>query len=363
MASWSLIPRRLRFGSLTVRVIGFSTLWALLTLVIIATVISTLFRQASERGFESLLSAHLFNLISTVSTTQDGWLQGAPNLGDLRFTIPRSGWYWSVEPVSEGLRGSLQSISMIAPVEAPSTADVPFDMDFQRRYVTPGLDGELLEVFESEFVLDDADRVGRFRVMGNRSELEEEIADFDRQLYFYLALFGIGMIAINAIAIWLALRPLARVRRALTEIRSGNAGRLDGRFPAEIAPLAEETNALIESNRRIVERSRTQVGNLAHSLKTPLAVLLNEGSAMGGQKGKLIVGQAMAMQSQVEHYLQRARMAAQRDTLLFRTPVVATVERLVRVLGKLNRHLDLSFEAPGKEIVFSGEKPLKATAA
>ncbi len=351
-----MMSRRLRFGSLTVRVIAFSTLWALLTLVIIATVISTLFRQASERGFESLLSAHLFNLISTVSVTEDGWLQGNPNLGDLRFTIPRSGWYWSVEPVSEGLRGSLRSISMVETVETPSTDEVPFDSEFQRRYVEMGLDEELVDVFESEFVLDDAERVARFRVMGNRSDLEAEIADFERQLYIYLALFGFGMIAINAIAIWLGLRPLSRVRRALAEIRSGSAQRLDGSFPAEIAPLADETNALIESNRRIVERSRTQVGNLAHSLKTPLAVLLNEGAAMGGQKGGLIVDQATAMQSQVEHYLQRARVAAQRDSVLFRTPVVATLERLVRVLAKLNRHLDISLDAPDDEIVFSGEK-------
>lgn len=351
-----MMSRRLRFGSLTVRVIAFSTLWALLTLVIIATVISTLFRQASERGFESLLSAHLFNLISTVSVTDDGWLQGNPNLGDLRFTIPRSGWYWSVEPVSEGLRGSLRSISMVETVETPSTDEVPFDSEFQRRYVEMGLDEEFVDVFESEFVLDDAERVARFRVMGNRSDLEAEIADFERQLYIYLALFGFGMIAINAIAIWLGLRPLSRVRRALAEIRSGSAQRLDGSFPAEIAPLADETNALIESNRRIVERSRTQVGNLAHSLKTPLAVLLNEGTAMGGQKGGLIVDQATAMQSQVEHYLQRARVAAQRDSVLFRTPVVATLERLVRVLSKLNRHLDISLDAPDDEIVFSGEK-------
>ncbi len=351
-----MMSRRLRFGSLTVRVIAFSTLWALLTLVIIATVISTLFRQASERGFESLLSAHLFNLISTVSVTEDGWLQGNPNLGDLRFTIPRSGWYWSVEPVSEGLRGSLRSISMVETVETPSTDEVPFDSEFQRRYVEMGLDEEFVDVFESEFVLDDAERVARFRVMGNRSDLEAEIADFERQLYIYLALFGFGMIAINAIAIWLGLRPLSRVRRALAEIRSGSAQRLDGSFPAEIAPLADETNALIESNRRIVERSRTQVGNLAHSLKTPLAVLLNEGAAMGGQKGGLIVDQATAMQSQVEHYLQRARVAAQRDSVLFRTPVVATLERLVRVLSKLNRHLDISLDAPEAEIVFSGEK-------
>lgn len=351
-----MMSRRLRFGSLTVRVIAFSTLWALLTLVIIATVISTLFRQASERGFESLLSAHLFNLISTVNVTEDGWLQGNPNLGDLRFTIPRSGWYWSVEPVSEGLRGSLRSISMVETVETPSTDEVPFDSEFQRRYVEMGLDEEFVDVFESEFVLDDAERVARFRVMGNRSDLEAEIADFERQLYIYLALFGFGMIAINAIAIWLGLRPLSRVRRALAEIRSGSAQRLDGSFPAEIAPLADETNALIESNRRIVERSRTQVGNLAHSLKTPLAVLLNEGAAMGGQKGGLIVDQATAMQSQVEHYLQRARVAAQRDSVLFRTPVVATLERLVRVLSKLNRHLDISLDAPEDEIVFSGEK-------
>ncbi len=348
--------RRLQKGSLTVRVIAFSTLWALLTLMIIATVISTLFRQASERGFESLLYAHLFNLISTVSVTEDGWLQGSPNLGDLRFTIPRSGWYWSVEPVSDALRGRLTSISMIEALEAPSLEEVPFDEEFQRRYVTLGLENEWVDVFESEFVMDEADRVARFRVAGNRSELEAEIADFDHQLYFYLVLFGIGMIAINAIAIWYGLQPLARVRQALAEIRSGNAQRLGGRFPAEIAPLAEETNALIESNRRIVERSRTQVGNLAHSLKTPLAVLLNEGSAMGGQKGRLIADQATAMQAQVEHYLQRARVAAQRDSILFRTPVVATLERLVRVLAKLNPHLDLAFDAPDQEIIFSGEK-------
>lgn len=351
-----MMPRRLRFGSLTVRVIAFSTLWAVLTLVIIATVISTLFRQASERGFESLLSAHLFNLISTVSVTEDGWLQGNPNLGDLRFTIPRSGWYWSVEPISDGLRGSLQSISMVEPIEAPTTEEVPFDGEFQRRYVTMGIEDEFVDVYESEFVLDEDERVARFRVMGNRSDLEGEIADFERQLYIYLALFGFGMIAINAIAIWLGLQPLARVRRALAEIRSGSAQRLDGSFPAEIAPLADETNALIESNRRIVERSRTQVGNLAHSLKTPLAVLLNEGVAMGGRKGGLIVDQATAMQSQVEHYLQRARVAAQRDSVLFRTPVVATLARLVRVLTKLNPHLDISLDAPDEEIVFSGEK-------
>ena len=125
------------------------------------------------------------------------------------------------------------------------------------------------------------------------------------------------MIAINAVAILLGLRPLGRVRDALAMVREGTAQRLDGRFPAEIEPLANETNALIENNRRIVERSRTQVGNLAHSLKTPLAVLINEGRALGGDKGRLIAEQAAAMQTQVEHYLQaRARGGAARQRRL-----------------------------------------------
>src|SRR5690606_42133385 len=65
------------------RVVAFSTLWAVLALVVIATIISALFRQASERGFESLLTAHLFNLISSVGVDESGRLSGAPNLGDL----------------------------------------------------------------------------------------------------------------------------------------------------------------------------------------------------------------------------------------------------------------------------------------
>ncbi|TIW89739.1 MAG: histidine kinase, partial [Mesorhizobium sp.] len=117
-----------------------------------------------------------------------------------------------------------------------------------------------------------------------------------------------------------------------------------------------ETNALIENNRRIVERSRTQVGNLAHSLKTPLAVLLNEGRALGGAKGQLIAEQAASMQKQVEHYLQRARVAAQRDSVVYRTPVAPLVQRMVRVLQKLNPQTNLSLSLPATEIVFAGER-------
>ncbi|RWP51709.1 ATP-binding protein [Mesorhizobium sp.] len=351
-------PLSLRFWprSLAFRVIAFSTVWAILTLIVIFTLITTLYRQASERGFDSLLSAHLFNLIGSVGVSEGGSLTGAPDLGDLRFSEPNSGWYWSVEPASEGVRGDLHSSSMTKTIPSPSVAEVPFNSSFQRSYATEGINGEELEVFESEFVLDAKNRAARFRVMGNQTELEQEIGAFQRRLLTYLSLFGVGMIAINAIAILLGLQPLRRVRNALAMVREGTAQRLDGRFPAEIEPLANETNALIENNKRIVERSRTQVGNLAHSLKTPLAVLINEGRALGGVKGKLIAEQAASMQKQVDHYLQRARVAAQRDSVVYRTPVAPLVQRMVRVLQKLNPQTALSLSLPAVDIVFAGER-------
>ncbi|WP_352763965.1 ATP-binding protein [Mesorhizobium sp. M0847] len=356
------IPARKPFSarlwprSLAFRVIGFSTIWAILTLIVIFTLITTLYRQASERGFDSLLSAHLFNLIGSVGVSESGQLTGAPDLGDLRFSEPNSGWYWSVEPASEGVHGNLHSSSMTTTIPSPTVAEVPFNSSFQRSYSTDGIGDEQLEVFESEFVLDAKNRAARFRVMGNKTELEQEIATFQGRLLTYLSLFGVGMIAINAIAILLGLQPLRRVRNALAQVREGTAQRLDGRFPAEIEPLANETNALIENNKRIVERSRTQVGNLAHSLKTPLAVLINEGRALGGAKGQLIADQAASMQKQVDHYLQRARVAAQRDSVVYRTPVTPLVQRMARVLQKLKPDVSLSLTLPAADIVFAGER-------
>ncbi len=342
--------------SLATRVITFSTIWAILALVVIATVVSTLFREASERGFDSLLSANLFNLVASVGADEGGNLTGTPELGDERYLTPDSGWYWSVEPQTAGLKGELRSTSLLATIPAPSVTEVPFESGFQRRYKATGPSGQSLAVLETEVVLGAPDRIARYRVMGNLDDLNAEISYFNQQLYTYLALFGAGMIAINAAAIWLGLRPLGRVREALQSVREGTAKRLDGTFPAEIEPLANETNALIENNRRILERSRTQVGNLAHSLKTPLAVLTNEGHALGGDKGRLISEQTGAMKQQIDHYLQRARIAAQRESVVFRAPVVPVLERMTRVMAKLNPKIDVAFEHEGGDVVFAGER-------
>ena len=321
--------------------------------------ISTLYRQTSERGFDSLLSAHLFNLIGSVGVTEAGSLTGSPNLGDLRFSEPESGWYWAVEPVPAGLTGELRSPSMTDghPVAAGQRSALQRRVPAQLSDATDR-PARRLKVIESEFELESQNRVARFRVMGNRTELEDEIAGFERRLFTYL-----GAVRRRHDRHQCGRHPArpagrstgcaARWRWCARAPPSGSTAA----FPAEIEPLANETNALIENNRRIVERSRTQVGNLAHSLKTPLAVLLNEGRALGGEKGRLIVDQASAMQTQVEHYLQRARVAAQRDSVVYRTPVSAAPA----AAGAGDREAEphdkaVALTLPPTEVVFAGER-------
>ena len=107
------------------------------------------------------------------------------------------------------------------------------------------------------------------------------------------------------------LAPLKRISDAIADIRSGRAERLEGEFPVEIAPLARETNALIDANREIVERARTHVGNLAHAIKTPLSVIVNEASAHAADPfATKVLEQADVMRDQVAHHLERARIAA-----------------------------------------------------
>ena len=85
-------------------------------------------------------------------------------------------------------------------------------------------------------------------------------------------------------------------------------------FPQDVAPLAAEVNQLIDANREIVERARTQVGNLAHALKTPLSVLINEADSQSPSLPEKVREQTEIMRQQVTFYLDRARAAARART-------------------------------------------------
>ncbi len=346
-----------RFNSLTTRVLLFATIWAAIALVVIALVISALFRQSAEKGLRDLLRAQLFGAINSVSvdeTTKE--LTGSPQMSELGFMQPESGWYWSVEPLGDYKTEPLRSDSFEG-VTVPTlpNAVAPYNSRFERYYPTQDSLGNDVMVAEAEILLDDEDHSVRFRMIGNHNIVDEEVGSFQRRLYLALGIFGVGSLLVNALAILLGLRPLDHVRGALMRIRNGEAEHLDDGFPREIQPMASEVNALIDSNRRIVERARMQVGNLAHSLKTPIAVLINEARNLDAPHGQLVISQVEAMQAQVQSYLNRARIAAQRESILARTDVEPVIERLIRVMRKLNPDKTFQFNVFPKGLVLAME--------
>lgn len=346
----------MKIRSLTARVLLLATLWSALGLVTIAVAISALYRQGVERGFNNLLRAQLYNVVNSVSIGDGDSLTGSPALGDLRFSQPETGWYWLVEPLGNYATAPLASASLgVANLAVPDVEETPFDQNYERYYEMIDDVGNRIRIAETEVVLDDQGRAARFRVSGNLQVIEDEITFFTSRLYGALAVVGIGGLIVNGLAILYGLKPVDRARRGLERIRRGEAERIEGDFPREIMPLASEINALIDSNRRIVERARMQVGNLAHSLKTPIAVLLNEARTLDKTHAEVIAAQAEAMQAQVTSYLNRARIAAQRDSVLARTEAQPVLERLVRVMRKLNGEVAFELEV-APDLTFAMEQ-------
>jgi signal transduction histidine kinase len=347
---WSQFFRRLSF-----RVVGVSTLLVALALLAVSFIIVDLYRSAIERRFDALLSAHLFSLVAGTSVSAANQLIGVPQIGDQRYRQPNTGWVWDVVPASKAVTGRLASPFLAGELIAPSTAEVPFDAAFERRYDLKDQEGRTLRVLETEVQLGADTIIARYRVAGNLAEVADETAQFFRQLFGFLSVVGFMMISINAAAIILGLRPLVRARDELGKVRAGEADGLQGPFPFEIEPLANEINALIESNKRIVDRARVQVGDLAHALKTPLAVIINEAGAEKTSASKTIFAQAGMMRGQIDHYLQRARIAAQTGTVAYRTEVKPVLEKMRRVFTKLNPDKTFDFKAPFNQIWFAGE--------
>ena len=133
------------------------------------------------------------------------------------------------------------------------------------------------------------------------------------------------------------------MEKGLAAVRSGEATRLDVGLPQEIEPLQQELNALLKSNQDIVERARTHVGNLAHALKTPLAVITNEARDDPSPLARKVAEQAQIMADQVNLYLDRARMAARIGVIGRVTEVRPVSESIIRALERIYRDKQLAF--------------------
>jgi signal transduction histidine kinase len=349
----------MRSNSLAFRLTASAAIISIILFVAAGVLLADLFKSAVERNFDERLHAVLDGLLSNVDVAGDGEaiaMQSA--LADTRFALPLSGWYWQVTPLGENAGGRLVSASLLDQVLAPPAGDLSNrDSDGVARFYLQDVKGTQLRGIEQRYRFQGSDREYSIVVAGNFDELKGEIWAYTNALVLVLAFLGLGFLGSVIVQVRYGLRPMTVLRDELNAIREGQKEKLEGDYPEEIEPVARELNLMIGANAEIVERARTQVGNLAHALKTPLSVLTNEAGVNKGPLAQLIKEQADIMRDQVSLYLDRARRAARARSLGAATGVSMVVDAIARTLGRIHQEKGIKVEVDVPETLkFRGEQ-------
>ncbi|MCW5773509.1 MAG: hypothetical protein KIT16_17840 [Rhodospirillaceae bacterium] len=349
-------------ASLAWRLVIGSAVLVTLALAAAAVALPQLYRSALERQFDSDLEKQFLRLVGFIEEDGKGELSLSEPLTDRDYESAYSGYYWQVTQKGKVVLAARSLAGYALPVEAPRVVDQGRYQDLRFARPPPGAQdlrvySRLLAYKENQQAKDDPNRTFLFTVAADRSLIDENIAEFT--LTIILAILGLGLVLVTTVFLQVryGLRPLRRIPEAILAIRSGESDRLTGSFSAEVEPMAREINALLDHNAEVVERARTHVGNLAHALKTPLAVLTNEAGSHKGEFPQTVAAQVGIMREQVEHHLSRARMAARAGILGARTSVMPILEGLARTLEKIYRERGISITAAGPaDIAFRGER-------
>ena len=349
----------MRANSLALRLFLSATAWAVVILLITGIVLSSLYRQAVERAFDRRLGVYLRTLVADVASPEEPADKFPQSLGEPLFELPLSGWYWQVTRTDPG-KTEVRASRSLWDGGLPHLQDIGIaaSVNGSREGYVSGPEDQRLRLAERNIDLGD-DGHYLVAVAGDAAEIAEETRSFDQALVVTFSILAAVLLLTTMFQVRFGLAPLKRISDSLAAIRSGSAERLAGKFPEEIAPLARETNALIDANREIVERARTHVGNLAHALKTPLSVMVNEASARGNDPFALkVMEQADIMRDQVARHLERAHLAARLTVVGSITEVAPVVNSLARTMEKIHREKTFVIEVHADEQArFRGEQP------
>ncbi len=350
--------------SLARRLVIGASVWSLIILLVTGGVLTVINKNQAELLLHDDLDAVLVSLTRASEVNEAGAFGLAPQFvpSDQRFSRPLSGRYWIVARLdSEGKVGAFRNSNSVWDWDIPWDRFPISEATSQLGQVSfvngRGPDGEPVEFAVKAISLPSLEGSVLLVAALDRRPTDRITQNFIITLTVAMIVLVLGMISAMVILVRIGLRPLTRIEHDIADIREGSKERLDEAYPQEIAPLAEELNKLIEHNRNVVERARTHVGNLAHALKTPIAVLMNE--AKGDDPlSALVRRQTGAMSQNVQHYLKRAQAAARAEVLGARCEVSPAIDDLTRLLGRLFQDQNISV-APGKveeRIIFRGER-------
>jgi signal transduction histidine kinase len=322
------VPRSLR-----ARLVIGAVIWITVGVSAAGVFISALFRQHATALVDAEMHGHLEELASLIDVGSDGAPELYRALSDPRFSEVGSGYSWQVSRNGKRLIKSTST----------STSDLPIPDDVlstgeMHRRIMPGAEQNMI-VYESLFAPDATSEPLRLQVEVDSSILDAVLRTFNMSLLVSLLLLVMALTAAAILQVTFGLQPMRSLGRALRDIRSGRATHLPGSLPLEIKPVVDDLNSLIDTNAQMVVRARAQAGNLAHALKTPLAVLTDEAYRLTnhGQddSAQVILQQCQRMQRHIDYQIARTRAAASRSVPGVHAPVAAAVNNIVSAMKRL----------------------------
>jgi len=292
------------------------------------------FCDSAQTAVHRRLQADIYALLAAADVNSAGVLHMPPRLFDERLQRPGSGLYGQVIDASGQSRW--RSASELGKQLPTPAALPPGTWRFRKVDSTGG------RLFQLSFgVAWDTDNGGArrytFIVSEDLASYDAEVERFRRSLLVWLGAAAVVLLLLQGTILRWSLTPLRRAARNLEAIQSGVQARLEGDYPRELQGLTDNLNALLESERRQLGRYRDGLADLAHSLKTPLAVL--RGALEGGNDEELrgaVKDQTERMNLIVDYQLQRAATSG-RTALMAPVPIEPVVRRVLDSLAKVYR--------------------------
>lgn len=346
--------------SIAARLVLSAIFFSAILLLIAGLVLSTIYRRTTEFAFDERLNVYLKALVADVASFGESDRTEPGNLGEPRFELPFSGWYWQIGRIDteRDSEQSLRTSKSLFASKLPrlTEAGLKTRADGLSEGYVSGPGEKSVRVIERIIDLGDD---GRYivAIAGDPEEVIRDIRQFNLALLIAFVILGLALAAVSLVQVRFGLGPLVNLRGALGQIRRGEAQRIEGAFPNEIAPLAEELNLMVDANHEIIERARTHVGNLAHALKTPISVIVNEAEADNSPLSEKVREQTQIMRDQVQYYLDRARAAARAAAVGTVTEVEPVVASMVRTFTKVCQRRGIVFSSAVSDGArFRGEK-------
>jgi len=334
-------------SSLRLRLVIGGIIAILIALTVAGGGLALLFERHVARSMAEDLEVHLNQLLAGIDVDQQGRIVVKTQPTDPRFANPLSGLYWQISDGRDELvrSRSLWDSTLHLPPDIPAAAQI-------RHHEIAGPAQSRLLVAERQASLTiDGRRVPvRVAVASDLERVSRATASFARDLTIALAVLGLVLAAAMAVQIGLGLRPLDAVRRGVADIRAGRTHHLGTAVPAEVQPLVEEVNALLDSQEREIERGRGRAADLAHGLKTPLAALAGDAGRLREEgheaMARDIEGVVDSMSRHVDRELARARVRGMaRRKAVLSTALSPLVRSLVDTLARTPSGARIDFDA------------------